>query len=108
MLATCAELFARMLGRVIHRIAGVHQVDVVITSDGGRSNNVGATANDWVPHRQACATQTDRLLRMINGGTLDLVDLLDRSFNLHKGFSQRRTQADQFRHCLPQCSGHEP
>jgi hypothetical protein len=40
------------------------------------------------PHRQACGTQTDRLLRF------DLVDLLNRLFNLHEGFSQRRTQPD--------------
>jgi hypothetical protein len=44
----------------------------------------------------------------INGGTLDLVDVLNRSLNLREGFSQGWTQADQFRRCLPQCSGHEP
>ena len=49
------------------------------------STTVDATANDWVPHRQTCAAQTPRLLRMINRGTLDLVDLLNRSFNLHRG-----------------------
>ncbi len=45
----------------------------------------------------------------INGGTLDLVDILNRSLNLREGFSrQGGTQADQFRRCLPQSSGHEP
>jgi hypothetical protein len=38
----------------------------------------------------------------------NLVDLLNRPFNLNEGFSQRRTQPYQFWHCLSQCSGHEP